>query len=260
MNNSTEQYNGESGNVLFLILIAVALFAALSYAVTSSSRSGGGDANEETNLISSSTVTQYPASVRTSIIRMQVSKGVSVDELEFNIPGNVAANDGDFEDCGTYGGVQGANCVFHPDGGQATFVPASADVMASGAPANWIFSSMNEVENIGRTAGTADQADFNTAEVIAFLPGIRLGVCQRINEELGITSAAANGVPLETADIDFTFANSMINIDGTSAPAIGADGDDGTIDGGADELSGQAFGCFQQPAGTYVYFHVIIEQ
>ncbi|HEY8190982.1 MAG TPA: hypothetical protein VIG74_01055, partial [Alphaproteobacteria bacterium] len=60
---------GERGNVLFLILIAVALFAALSYAVTQSSRSGGGDANSETNLINSATLTQYPAGLRTSIIR-----------------------------------------------------------------------------------------------------------------------------------------------------------------------------------------------
>ena len=249
-NKKINDRSAESGNVLFLILIAVALFAALSYAVTSSSRSGGGDANDETNLISSSTITQYPAGVRTSIIRMQVTNGVSTSELEFNAPA-------DFANCGTYGAVLGANCVFHPDGGQATFVPGSADVMASGAQTDWIFSSANEVNLVGRTAGS-NAATTNTAEVIAFLVGIREGVCRRINEELGIA-----GIPTE-ASIDFTLARSMVNSDGSTAPAIeanGAGGDDGTIgEGGASALDGQAFGCFQQPAGTYIYYHVLLEQ
>ena len=252
-NRDNKDYNQESGNVLFLILIAVALFAALSYAVTSSSRSGGGDANDETNLISSSTITQYPASIRTSIIRMQVSKGVGTSELEFNEPGNTAAADGDFAECGTFGGVQGVNCVFHPDGGQATFVPGSADVMASGTQTNWVFNSENEINLVGRTAG-ANAAAANTAEVIAFLVGIREGVCQRINDELGIT-----GIPVETTTIDVT--NSMVNEDGSTPPGIAAAGAGPTIGDDIAALDGQAFGCFRNgAAGPYVYYHVLLEQ
>ena len=70
LKNKRKVANGESGNVLFLILIAVALFAALSYAVTQSSRTGGGASDGEQNLINSAQVTQYPASVRTAIVRM----------------------------------------------------------------------------------------------------------------------------------------------------------------------------------------------
>ena len=61
---------GEKGNVLFLILIAVALFAALSYAVTQSTRSGGGSADRERSILSSASLTQGPTALRTSLIRM----------------------------------------------------------------------------------------------------------------------------------------------------------------------------------------------
>ena len=73
----TSQRKSESGNVLFLILIAVALFAALSYAVTQSSRSGSSDASSEKSLVSSSVLTEYPAGVRTAIMRMIVSSSIT---------------------------------------------------------------------------------------------------------------------------------------------------------------------------------------
>jgi len=220
MDLKVDNRHAERGNVLFLILIAVALFAALSYAVTSSSRSGGGDANDETNLISSSTITQYPASVRTAMIRMQVTDGVSNSEFEFNSPAGTGGTPvGAYDDC-TAGF---AFCVFHPDGGGATFVPGSADVMVSNAQEDWIFSSANEVQDIGRSSGTNDTATDNTAEVIAFLPGIKQGICQRINDQLGIA-----GIPTETG-IDFTYANSMVNTDGSTPPGIEASGTGGTI-------------------------------
>ena len=254
--NDASQRHGERGNVLFLILIAVALFAALSYAVTSSSRSGGGDANDETNLVNSSTITQYPASVRTAIIRMQVSNGVAIDEIEFNKPGNNAADDGDYEDCSA-----NSVCLFHPEGGGATFVPGPAEVMAAGTQTDWIFSSANEIDGLGVTIG-GNGGDATSAEIVAFLPGISRGVCQRINEELGITSTSASGVPVESG-VDFGFANSQVNDNGAAGPiGIHASGSGPTINGDDtdNELTGQAFGCFQQPAGTFVYYHALVEQ
>lgn len=247
-NIDTSNRKSESGNVLFLILIAVALFAALSYAVTSSSRSGGGDANDETNLISSSTITQYPASIRTAIIRMQVSGGVDINELEFNKPT-------DFGNCFNAG--SGVNCVFHPAGGGATHVPGSADVMVSGTQTDWVFNAENEINLVGTSSATENSPTLTSAEVIAFLPGIRQGICQRINDELGIT-----GIPVETG-INVTTQHVNADGTGTGLPAFVASGTTSTIGGtGVAELDGQAFGCFELVAssGNYVYFHVLIEQ
>ncbi|MBI4031193.1 MAG: hypothetical protein HY370_05905 [Proteobacteria bacterium] len=110
--------SGERGNVLFLILIAVALFAALSYAVTQSTRSGTGDASSETSLVNSSTLTQYPAGIRTGLVRMIVSKGAVADDLAFNTPSDFPLGNNNFG-------------VFHPAGGQATYQLAPAYVMKS---------------------------------------------------------------------------------------------------------------------------------
>lgn len=66
--------SGNSGNILFLILIAVALFAALSYVITSSMRSSGGVQKEKDDLILSEFFNQA-MSMRSSVVRYQVSQG-----------------------------------------------------------------------------------------------------------------------------------------------------------------------------------------
>jgi hypothetical protein len=234
----------ERGNVLFLILIAVALFAALSYAVTSSSRSGGGDASSETNLVSSAAITQYPASVRTSIVRMIISS-TTADTLAFDPPPFAACTGADL-----------ARCVFHPSGGGATHVNAPSDVMADGVQGDWTMNGDFEIINIGTSAAGSDGN-----EIIAFLYGVKEGICSKINDELGfgatpvITATVAGADPatagyLRIMDTGLSFAAGQTVL-GTG----GAAGSD------IANFDGQPFGCFRNTAsGDFVYYHVLVER
>ncbi len=224
----------EQGNVLFLILIAVALFAALSYAVTQSTR-GGGNADDETSLISSAALTQYPASLKTSILRLSISSGVTGTALEFNQPS-------EFGTCTS----SGANCVFHSSGGGASYQDAPSDVVTGASPQEWLFNAENDIFNIGVNATVGDTPDTSSFEVIAFLANVTNGVCTKINEELGIGAT----IPAETG-IDVTVR--MINGVGAISAANG-----GTIGNDVAALDGQPFGCFSQGGANY-YYHTLDE-
>ena len=72
----------QRGNALFLILIAVALFAALSYAVTNSGRGGSGIDKEQAE-IAAAQILQYISSIDTAIQRMRVINGCGESEFNF---------------------------------------------------------------------------------------------------------------------------------------------------------------------------------
>lgn len=235
----------ESGNVLFLILIAVALFAALSYAVTQSSRSGAGGTDGESALVNSATVTQYPASVRTAIVRMIIN-GTTIDQMNFDPPSAFS----------TTCNAAPASCVFHVSGGGATLVTAPPDVMASATQGEWVFSASYAIQDIGTTDATA-----NSTDVIAFLPGISQGICSRLNEELGVpvvTDADTDGIP----DAGFN---------GVPEPGDGKVSDNTLViqaPGGnviTNDFDGQPFGCadFNNGGNTpadFAYYHVLVER
>lgn len=252
--------SGERGNVLFLILIAVALFAALSYAVTQSTRSGSGDASGETNLINSAQLAQYPAGVRTSVVRMIIG-GASVEQIGFDAPADFKDEVSDLR----YN-------VFHPSGGGAVFQLAPKDVLAANTSipnlGRWIFTSQYQIDGVGSTETTASTSG---NDVIAFLPGVAQNVCKKLNDELGIATAnAANsdkipglsdignpGSPVPTLAQSMTDIASTVGVAGINTNYVG------TIGG---ELYGQPFGCYRGSGGptdanrVYVYYHVLVER
>lgn len=250
MAETVQDRSAERGNVLFLILIAVALFAALSYAVTQSTRSGSGDASGETNLINSAQLAQYPAGVRTSVVRMVIG-GIAVDQLLFDAPADFA-------------NISGRFGVFHPDGGGAVFQRAPESLLDPGANGQWIFSSEFQVEDIGIT-----DAAIAGNEIIAFLPGVSQNVCRRLNAEVGINSGNADGVPdtltptVGAAPAAAPTTAEMMAFTAPGAPGIVAHS--GVIGG---DMRGQPFGCYRAegaatdvyPTRVYVYYHVLVER
>lgn len=241
--------HGERGNVLFLILIAVALFAALSYAVTQSTRSGGGNAADEGSLINAAAVTQYPAGVRTALVRMVIG-GTDVQLLEFNSP----ANFGDLT-LVSAGYTMG---VFHPDGGGATYQQAPPEVMANAMAGTWRFNAETQIENIGVTNAGGGEGN----DLVAFLPGVARSLCVKTNEELGINitvDANSNGIP-DIAGLAATDTTDTIGA-GAGPPAyITFNTADGNVIAG--DMSGQPFGCFDDTANgnQFVYYHVLLER
>lgn len=240
MDGRAQEREGERGNVLFLILIAVALFAALSYAVTQSTRSGAGTSDNETSLINSAQLTQYPAGLRTAVVRMIIG-GTDVNNLEFNGPSQFSSL------------TSPAWGVFEPSGGGATYSQAPADIMAGGTPGTWVFNGENQIHLVGSSTGTATP-DATSVDVIAFLPGISLSVCQKINSELGLPDGTPNPIPTESG-IDY--ATQMT--DASQGLCNGGCGATIGLDAGSVELEGQPFGCFQD-GSLYVYYHVLVER
>jgi hypothetical protein len=230
----------QAGNVLFLILIAVVLFAALSYAVTQSSRTGGGDAGREANLISSAEITQYPAAVKTAIVRMIIN-GITYEQLGFNPPSTFNALS-----------LIESRGVFHPLGGAAAYSQAGSSSMDSDTPGTWYFNPNFEVLYIG----TSSSASPDGNEFIAFLPGVKTAVCDKLNEESnGITTIPVASA-IASTDVDILHAYTGVgplSIPNESAEIIGASA-------GTTGLAGQPQGCFEASDGVNVYYQVIAER
>ena len=235
-----KQNNNQKGNVLFLILIAVALFAALSYAVTQSSRSGG-DASRETNVLNAAQLTQYPTSIRTAVLRLVID-GYQDTNILYNPPASITTSQ-DYE-------------VFSTVGGGAIYQTAPREVMQTGGvntAGTWYINMDFEVPQLGRSA-----ASIAGNELIAFLPGITESVCTRVNLEAGVIASATTANP--------AFGSNVItgNVAGSVQRNIGLLTHYGTSNVQFPAaFTRQSFGCFSNAAvttGPFVMYVVLLER
>lgn len=159
----------DAGNVLFLILIGIALFAALSYAITQTGRGGtGGGLARENASINAAKIVAYSNSVAETVQRMRIN---GVDDLAFR--GTACA----LPDCSGY--------IFDTGGGGNVLQAPPADVLDSANSGQatygrWVVTS-NGVRDIGTDGNGAA-----SSELVLVLPWIKLDICKSLNDKLGV--------------------------------------------------------------------------
>lgn len=245
--------SSSSGNVLFLILIAVALFAALSYAVTSSTRSGGGDASSEQLAMSASRLTQYGTQIENALVRMRMTNGCSEQQISFEPP--------PFD--GTtiyYNGAAPASkiChVFHPSGGNVPFMKPPADWLdpaqsAAGHYGTFVYTGHICIIKVATGDSNLTCTAASNSELLLFVPMITKDLCLAINKKLGIASVAGDA----PQDGSGTYGTNNNNVWIGFYQQGWQIGDPGKI------LEGQMSGCVKlgnaHPPNTYGYYHVLI--
>ncbi len=196
----------QSGNVLFLILIAVALFAALAYAVSSSTRNSSGSPSKETAKANAASIIQLSTSLRNSILRMKISNDCTDSTLDFGNPVYMT-NAGTLYN--TANNNAPANCrLFDPGGGGMSAViigPAAftkndpSSSTAGGSKLGHLAIRIGQFKGVG-TDGAAGTASAN--DIFLGMLYLNRDTCLAINELLGVTNT--NGEPPIT-----TYSGSM---------------------------------------------------
>lgn len=230
---SNIDHSRESGSAIFYILIAIVLFAALSFAVSNSFRGSGEGMRDEIYDLQASEILQFARSIRSAAHGLRID-GIADRRISFE--NNFAS------------GYTNSVCsldrckIFHPDGAGMTYSTPSEEWLNSaiaGTPyKEWYFSGANSVQDLGPSTN---------AELMLILPWLRVEMCTALNDALDITNPG--GLPPQTAgnfDLVTQFTGTFNNNETISKNP---------------ELDNKRAACFEAsgtPAtGTYHFFQVL---
>lgn len=223
----------ERGNILFLILIAVALFAALSFVIMNSSRSGGGDAERDKAKLAAANILNQVTAVRTAVGRLLIA-GCGADQLNF-------ANDLDTLHVNPNAPVDGHCDIFEATGGGV--IARTADRAAVVSDPNFYYSGSSAISEIGTTCTNPDCGDltFN-------LIGVTQALCLQLNATNGIRLPIAN-LPTDTQSICPYEGTFDCNGNGTAQVVFTSP-----------ELIGRDSYCYNDTVKGLTFTHVILQR
>ena len=201
----------QRGNILFLILLAVVLFAALSYAVTSSTRGGGKDISAETAQSRAARYLQFSTNMANIVQRMALN---GVKDVEFKFAGNYRSTNGNGF-CGSNPNCAvGSACdVFHPSGGGA--LPLKFEDIAFTPPGCCSASpSLTMPGNVTFGQGGVAGIGTDAPDLVMMIGGVDPATCNEINRSMGITTSFTDASPA-VENVSTSRPQPLVNCPGT---------------------------------------------
>ncbi len=237
--------NGEQGSVIFFILIGVALFAALSFAVSNINRTGNADITDEVAGLAASEIVQTATAYKNAVRSARI-EGCADTDISFEstyLSGYVNTNN------------PPDNCeIFNQAANSTSYVKPQTDWLdSSNSGSNiygqWFFAQGVCALDVG--SGGSDCDDDSYKDLIAILPFIKRDICRVIDERQDIIVKNAPP-PVEAGDA-WRSGNTRFT---------------GDFSGGDIKLErdGALSGCFEgsggntPPSGTYHYFQVLLSR
>ncbi len=203
MNNKfQEKYNNAKGNALIYVLIAIALFAGLSFTLSRQSlNSGTSEIDDAKAKLYAMQLITYASQVK-SIIDQMIFTGSDIDDLIFTKPSESSFSNAPY-----------IHKVYHPQGGglNAATIPEQATYQISSTPpSGWYLDKFNNVEWT-KTSGT---------DVILTAYQISKSVCEKINKKI----TGSVNIPALSGNMDEFLLNTATNSDLTITSCAACEG------------------------------------
>lgn len=242
-----------AGNIIFIILIAIALFGGLSFALTK----GFQGANEtritkQQAKAAATAIIKYGTDIQLAISRMQLNNDCSEEQISFER----APFDGSDTLYVNPNSPTDFSChVFHPNGGGISYQVPSKDWLDDAQSAQgdfgyqvFVSECVNSIGSSGTgTSCNAEGNDVPYSELVFFTPYLKLDICNSINKLLGYDEST----PLKDNSTLWADLYKFKGTFRTSVVAIGPDGWQGTMNRCLE-------GDVNPPAGTYHYYQVLV--
>lgn len=233
----------ESGNVIFIIFIAIALFAGLAYAVTQGNRTGTDTMERSAARIHINEMKAYGAQIQKAIARLKTMKGCTIEQISFE--------HAEFADNENTNAPSDERChIFSQNGGKVPFLtpPEDARIAASITGTDdwnqnsYFFNNDNAIQGLGS----------HPSEILLFVTLLKDGVCEEINNQQNISSHAR-------ASVDFSGYSHIFGVTGCYGDCAKQIFGDSAGDA---DLAGKDYGCVHETGSATAgkHFFYVLDQ